>query len=341
MDRVESERARLVSLMWNFCVPQILHSIAILGIADLLADGPRTAEQLAQLSGSHALSLYRLLRASVALDMMTLENDLFALTAGGELLRADVPGSVRNMVLWYGGEEKWSSWGALDYSVRTGHDSFQHIFGQSFFERLSTNPAQEAIFNETMAGISRSVAQALSTYPALAEHTRMADVGGGSGALLAGLLTANPRMLGVLYDTDSGLRDANALLTTAGVRDRCEIVSGDFFESVPEGCDAYMLKHIVHDWDDDRATRVLQHCRAAMTPDATLYLVESVVPAEPAEFDTAQLIRDLNMLVSLPGKERTEAEFARLFATSGLKLTSVSPLPAPGRPYSLISAVPA
>ncbi|GAA1330554.1 methyltransferase [Pseudonocardia xinjiangensis] len=171
---------------------------------------------------------------------------------------------------------------------------------------------------DQLAEISRSVALSLHVL-GIAGHGRIADVGGGSGALLAGVLAANPQTLGLLYDTDSGLCEAEATLTEAGVRDRCEIVSGDFFESVPGGCDANLLKHIVHDWDDERAATVLTRCRESKTADARLYLIESVVPTDPAAFDIAMLVRDLNMLIELPGRARTQAEFAELLAISGLR----------------------
>lgn len=327
-------------MMWSFCIPQVLHALVSLGIPDLLADGPASAEQLAERSATHAPSLYRLLRAAVAVDLVTMKEQLFALTPGGELLRTGVPGSVRNMVLWCGSEDKWLSWGSLDYSVCTGQDAFHHLFGQSAFERLSTHPEKEAIFNETMAEIGRGVAKALGAHSELAGRIRIVDVGGGSGALLAELLTANPGMSGLLFDTDSGLRDAEVTLRSAGVRDRCEIVSGDFFHSVPRGGDTYLLKHIVHNWDDEQAGTILRRCREAMSPDARLYLVESVIPADPSAFGAEVLLHDLNMLVTCPGRERTEAEFTQLCGSAGLRLDRVSALRPPGQPYSLLSAAP-
>jgi hypothetical protein len=340
MDSFEGERARFDSIIWNSFVPHILHSLVSLGIVELLAAGAASVEQLAERSGSHAPSLYRLLRVAVSMRIVGLDGDVFVLTEAGQLLRSGVPGSVRNSILLYGDAERRRPWGELANSVRTGRDAVREIFGQDYFDRLSAHPEQAGIFNDTMAEISRSVAQALGKLD-VAWHGRIADVGGGSGALLAGVLAANPQTLGLVYDTESGSRGADAQLTAAGVRDRCEIVCGDFFESVPDGCDAYLLKHIVHDWDDVRATTVLKRCRESMTANAKLYLIESVVPTDPTAFDTAMLVRDLNMLINLPGRERTAPEFAELLAASGLKLMDVTPLPSPGRPYSLLSALPA
>jgi orsellinic acid C2-O-methyltransferase len=340
MGSAESERDRLVSMLWNSYIPHSLHSLVSLGIADLLGDRAATVEQLAEQSGTHTPSLYRLLRVAVAAGLIRADGNLFALTTAGELLRSGSPGSVRNMVLLYGNVEKRRSWGELNYCVRTGQAAAEHIFGESFFERLSAHPEQAAVFNEAMAEISRGVAQALRQLD-IAWHGRIADVGGGSGALLAAVLDANPQTLGLLYDTDSGLRDAEAALLAAGVRDRCEIVCGDFFESVPGGCDAYLLKQIVHDWDDERASTVLKRCRDSMTADARLYLIECLVPDDPTAFDTAMLMRDMSMLVNLAGRERTRSEFAQLLAHCGLKLMEVTPLSSPGRPYSLLTAAPA
>jgi hypothetical protein len=340
MDDAERERDRLVSMVWNSYVPHALHSLVSLGIAELLANGAATVERLAEQSGTHAPSLYRLLRVAVSVDVVRLDGELFALTTAGELLCSGVPGSVRNMILRYGNAAERGSWGELNYSVRTGQDAVRHIFGEGFFELLSTDPEQAAIFNETMAEVSRGVVQAMRELD-IAWHGRIADVGGGSGALLAGVLAANPQTFGLLYDTESGLRDAEASLTAAGVRDRCKIVCGDFFESVPGGCDAYLLKHIVHDWDDERAGMVLKCCRESMTADARLYLIESVVPDDPTAFDAGMLVRDLTMLVNLAGRERTRSEFAQLLAGCGLQLMEVVPLASPGRPYSLLTAIPA
>lgn len=325
-------------MMWESHKPQVLCALVRLGVPDLLADGPASAEQLAERSGTHAASLNRLLRAAITAGAVMVDGDRYALTTRGELLRADVPGSMRNALLWYGFDEKSRSWGKLDDSVRTGRGAFRHIFGRGLFEHLSEHPDKEAIFNETMAANSSSVAQVLSGIPAIAGSVRLADVGGGSGAIIAGVLAANPLMQGLLFDTESGLSGAEAAVSAAGVRERCDIVPGDFFASVPGGCDAYLLKHVIHNWNDDDAVTILRHCREAMPQNATLYLVETVVPDDPAEFDAVTMIRDLNMLVLVSGRERTRTEFVQLFTAAGLKLTGVSPLARPAHRSSLISA---
>ena len=339
-DLREQQRLRLVSIIWDSCLAQLLYALVKFDVAELLAGGPASVETLAERSGAHAPSLYRLLRAAVTVDLLAVEGKLFQLTSAGQLLRAGTSGSLRNTILLYGSEDKWRSWGALDYSVRTGQDAYQYLFGQSYFERLSGQPEQQAIFNSTMAGLSRAVSQAVREHPEIARCRRMVDVGGGSGGMLAGILPAHTHMRGVLYDTESGLVEADATLSAAGVRDRCEIVSGDFFKSVPEGADGYLLKHILHDWDDERATTVLRRCREALSADGRMLVIESVVPATPSELSKGILLRDLNMLTCLPGRERTQAEFAELFRKCDLKLESVTPLPPPGQPYSLLVAVP-
>jgi hypothetical protein len=341
VDSVTEERDRLADLMWNASLLPVLHAVVKLGVADLLGDGPASAEQLAERSGTHAGSLYRLLRVAVTAGVVTLDGELFALTARGQFLRTGVPGSMRNPILWQGSDEQWLVWRDLAYSVRTGMNAFPRAFGCGLYEHLSMHPDKEAIFNEAMAANSRAVADVLPRVPGVAEHARVIDVGGGSGVILAGLLAANPRMHGVLFDTHSGLRDAEATLSAAGLRDRCEIVAGDFFVSVPSGCDAYLLKHVIHNWSDEQAVTILRHCREAMVSDSVIYLVDAVVPADPAEFNSVTLVRDLNMLISLNGRQRTEAEFAQLLAAADLKLDAASALPPPSHLLSLITASPA
>lgn len=326
--------------MWGYFLPQVLNTFVELGIADLLAEGPATAEELASRAGADAPYLYRLLRVAAALDLVTLDAGVFSATETTTLLQNGSPGSIRDFVLFYGSEDTWASWGALDYCVRTGSDAYQHLHGEGFFEVLAKHPNKQATFNKTMAGISRRVAQVVRDNPSVRTRKRLIDVGGGNGALLAGILAANADMRGVVYDTESGLSKAPAELAAAGVLDRCEIVSGDFFTSIPSGGDGYLLKHIVHDWDDERATLILENCRAAMTSESLVYLVESIVPDDPADYDVSSLVLDLNMMVTLPGKYRTRAEYAELLQSAGLRLDSVSPLPAPGDPYHLLVASP-
>jgi len=327
-------------MMFDLSAPQVLYSLVSLEVADLLAGGPTNVEDLAERSGAHAPSLQRLLRAAVKFDLVTMNGRFFSLTTAGELLCGGVSGSVRNTVLWYGGEF-WPAWGALSTCVRTGKDAFRSLFGHNLFQWLTEHPEKAAIFNEMLAEFSRDVAPTVSGIPGIATGTRIADVGGGSGALLAGVLAANPHLHGLLYDTNSGLCNADATLRAAGVRDRCEIVAGDFFASVPGGCDVYLLKQIIHDWDDERATTILRRCREAMAPGATLYIIDPVVPDDLADASTRTLIQDLGMLVHTSGKERTEAEFAQLLAAVGLKLESVAALPPPAEYYGLVCATPA
>jgi len=341
MNQIEAERTNLVSMIWESHKPLVLYALVRLGIPDLLGDGPASAEQLAERSGTHAASLNRLLRAAITTGTVRADGVRFALTTRGELLRADVPGSMRNSLLWYGSGEKSLSWGKLDDSVRTGQDAFRHVFGRGFFEHLSEHPDKEAIFNGTMAANSGSIAHVLSSIPEIAGSARLADVGGGSGAILAGVLAANPHMQGLLFDTESGLSGAEATVSAAGVRERCDIVPGDFFATVPGGCDAYLLKHVIHNWNDDDAVTILRHCREVMPQNAVLYLVETVVPDDPAEFDAVTMIRDLNMLVLVTGRERTRTEFVQLLTAAGLELTGVSPLARPAHRSSLISAAAA
>ncbi|WP_051580034.1 methyltransferase [Pseudonocardia acaciae] len=325
-ERAAAERGRLMPMLFGAMHAQVLHTLTRLGVADRLADGPATARQLASGTGTQPAALYRLLRAGAALGLFALDGERFELTEGGRLLCADAPGSIRNLVLLFGGDAVWRSWGRLEYSVRTGQTAFEQVTGLPTFEYLAAHPDEEAVFNAAMAEHTREVAPAIAARCPLDGRGRVADLGGGNGALLAGLLTANPGVRGVLHDTASGLRDAERVLTEAGVRDRCEIVTGDFFDSVPEGCDAYVLKSVIHDWDDEAATRILRRCREAMAPGAVLYVAEPVVPDDPTRLADAAgtLMSDLNMLVCAGGRERTEGEFRSLLARAGLRLDGVA-----------------
>lgn len=334
-------RERLLPMVFGFYPAQVLHTLVRLDIPDLLADGQAGVGQLAGRCGAHPPSLRRLLRAAVGLGLLADGGDRYELTDAGQLLRTGVPGSVRNLVLLFHGNATWRSWGRLDESVRTGEAAFPHVVGQEPFEYFAAHPAEEAVFNEAMSEATRASAAAVIATCGFEGAPKVADLGGGNGTLLATLLTAHPAARGVLFDTPSGLRDAERTLTGAGVRQRCEIVPGDLFTAVPAGCDGYLIKSVIHDWDEELATRILRRCREAMSRTSVLYLVEPVVPADPGQLagTGSTLMSDLNMLVCTGGRERTEAEFRALLAAAGLALRSVTRC-APPTQFSVLRAVP-
>jgi hypothetical protein len=239
-----------------------------------------------------------------------------------ECLRSDVPGSQRSLAIM-NGEEHYRSWGELLHSVQTGAPAFDHLYGMPVFDFLSRNPEQAAVFDEAMVGVhGRETAAMLDAYDFAGIGT-LADVGGGNGSLLTAVLQKYPTMRGILFDLEGVAGRATANLRAAGLSDRCEVLSGSFFDSVPSGADAYLMRHIIHDWDDERATKILKNVHTAMRPDGKLLLVEGIIP--PANEPAFGKLLDLTMLVIPGGKERTEDEYRKLYAACGFDLTRVVP----------------
>jgi len=325
----------LMQMINGFQVTQALYVAATLGIAELLKDRFRTAPDLAEATHTHAPSLYRLLRALASVGVVTEdEAGRFGLTPLGQLLRPGVPGSLRGWALLMGGPSGWPTWEHLLYSVQTGESAFRHNHGMSVWEYREQHPEANAIFNEAMLSLSALEVDAIVRAYDFSRITTLVDVAGGHGALLAGVLRANPHMQGILFDRPHVVEGARAVLEAAGVADRCRLVAGDMFDSVPSGGDAYMLKSILHDWSDDRSVAILQTCRTSMPPHAKLLLGERVIPpgnmAHPGKF------MDLHMLVAVEGRERTAAEYEALLAAGGFTLTGII---ATGRPMSIIEGV--
>jgi O-methyltransferase/methyltransferase family protein len=318
--------AALMQMVIGYRASQALYVAAKLGIADLLKDGPKGSDALAQATQAHPAALRRLLRALVSLGVF--EEDAqgrFGLTPMGTHLRSDVPGSLRAPVLFLAGEEGWRSWGALLHSVQTGEPAFDHVYGMGGFDYYAEHPEGAKILDEAMAGFTALVADAvLGAYDFSGTRT-LVDVGGGNGALLAAILKAHPTMRGILFDLPHVVSGAPQVLGDAGVVARCQVVGGSFFESVPEGGDAYLLKWIIHDWDDERSVAILTACRRAMKGNGKLLVVDQVLPhrAEPSE-STDAFMFDLEMLVvTSGGRERSEDEFRTLLAAAGFRLNRV------------------
>jgi len=321
----------------GYQVSRAVHVAAMLGIADLLADGPRGVEELATRTGSHAPTLYRVLRllASVGVFAEDVEGR-FGLTPRAECLQADVPGSLRAWTIMFGGPSFWASWGALPDSVRTGETAFPLVHGMDRWEYLARHPEESAAFDAAMTELSAGESAAVLDSYDFSGIGVLADVGGGKGGLLAAILAANPSMRGILLDQPHVVAGAAELLSQAGVADRCQIVGGSFFESVPGGADAYLLKSIIHDWPDEQAIAILRTCRAAMADGGKLLLLERIIrPGN--EPDLAKLI-DLIMLVMNGGRSRTADELDRLLATAGFRLGSTVRT---ASPLSVLEATPA
>lgn len=322
--------AVLLRLVNGAAAAQVVGVAARLGLADLLAEGPRDAEALAGATGTHAPSLWRLLRALAALSVVTEEADgRFALSLLGGALRSGVPGSVRDLVLLFGHPDFWATWGALDHSIRTGQTAVRHLFGvETTFERYAADPAFGAVFDAGMAVLAERGAAAVLAAWSFPEEGLVVDVGGGQGTLLAAVLHARPGLRGVVLDLPGVAERAAERLRAAGLEGRARAVGGDMFSGVLEGAELYLLKSVLHDWADDRAAAVLQACRAAMTrPGARLLVIERVMPERMAgePMAVAHAIGDLMMLTRSGGRERTSADFAALLDGAGLRLARVVP----------------
>jgi hypothetical protein len=315
---------RMMQLITGTWVSQAVSAAATLGVADALARGPHRVDAIADAVGADADALYRLLRALAGLGIVDeLDDREFRLTEFGELLRTDAPNSLRGIAVMVGAPWHRSAWTDLADSVRTGESSFTRLFGDSW-EYFRGHPDDGDVLNQAMTAVSGTLlAPALSAFD-FTRFDRIVDVGGGHGALLATVLTGHRTAQGVLFDLPHVIAGAGAPLERAGVADRCELVGGSFFETVPAGGDAYLLSNIIHDWDDRSATQILSNCRAAMNRGGRVLLCEAVIPDKLEEPNPAALI-DLEMLVMAPGaRQRTAAEFERLFQDAGLRLSGIT-----------------
>ena len=316
----------LINLTAGKWVSQAMAVAAELGIPEVLKDRPRTAGEIARTVTASEDGIYRLLRAlgSVGLVAETGKRR-FRLTPLGRLLRVGSSEGLGGYARFTGHESTWRPWGDLAHSVRTGAPAFDHVFGMPIFEYFAKMPEPAAVFDAAMTSISTWEARAVVAAYDFSKIKTLVDVAGGHGLMLATVLKANKRMRGILFDLPHVTAGAASLLESAGVADRCQIVSGDFFtSSLPEGGDAYVMKHIIHDWDDERATQILRNCHRAMPPGGKVLIVDAVIP--PGNGAHFGKLLDLEMLVLTPrGRERTQTEFRDLLKRAGFKLRRVVP----------------
>lgn len=337
MDIAAQERA--FELVSGFRYTQMVHAVTHLRIPDLVATAPRSSDELAASTGVRAQPLRRVLRCLVTVGVFTeTEDGRFGATPVSECFR-DQPGSVRGPALMLP-TDTYVAFGDLMHTLQTGEPAFEHTFRMSRWEQLAQDPEKAAVFNAAMQSRSEEIRAGVASAYDWARFRSIIDVGGGRGTLMAGLLKAHSNLRGTVFDVDAGLAETEAYLKGQGVRDRCEIVSGSFFESIPAGHDAYVLKSIVHDWNDEKAGAILASVRKAMAAQARLILVEHVMPARPETSVGSRriFVDDIQMLVMLDGQERTEVEYRTLMQRAGLRLTRVLPTDSI---FHLIEGVPA
>jgi O-methyltransferase domain/Dimerisation domain len=334
---VQAAAAAMLQMIQGLHISRAVYVAAKLGIADLLADGPRPAAELAQLTNAHAPSLYRVLRLLAALNVLREQPAKhFALTQLGERLRTGVPGSLRYWALLTDQVGGLRPFDRIVDTVMSGEAGLKLEYDDTWIDFLAKNPASEVNFQAAMSERTAAFAPSVAATYDFSRMHRIVDVGGGRGTLLAAVLAARTYLHGILFDLPEGVAGAKEILRTAGVVDRCAIDSGDFFVTVPSGGDGYLLANVLHDWDDERCVAILRNCRRAMHGDGRVLIVERTIFRDP-EQSIPTLLSDLNMLVVTGGQERTEEEYARLLAGADLRLLRVLPV---AYPYGVFEGAP-
>jgi O-methyltransferase domain len=329
--------ARMMQMLTGKWISASISVVAELGVADLLAKGDKTAEELAAAVSAHGPSLYRVLRALASVGVFAeTEGRRFTLTPLAECLRSDVPNSMKGFARFVAIPAAARSWDHLMHSVKTGKTGLQKAFGvKSPFDYFPTHPEEAAIFDAAMTDNSRQSAPAVAQAYDFGKFRQLVDIAGGQGLLLATILQRFPNLTGVLFDLPQVIAGAKNSLASYGLEGRCQTIGGDFFQTVPAGADAYMLKHIIHDWDDERSVAILRNIRKVIQSSGRLLIVELIVaPGNEPSF--AKLL-DLEMLVIPGGRERTGDEYWDLFAEAGFKLAQIHETAAP---ISIIEGVP-
>ncbi|WP_253816301.1 methyltransferase [Myxococcus xanthus] len=328
---------QMTQMVYGFWVSRSLQIMAELELADTIGDAPKTVEELAEASGTHAPTLRRLLRLLSGLGVLVKDESTqrWALTELGGMLRKDNPGSVYGSLRAHGHILSWQAWGDLATALKTGKPTVEKFMGDTFFNYMTTHPDVAAIFNGSMAAYQTLNAPAVVNGYDFSSARSIVDVGGGTGMLLTHILKANPGVRGTVFEMPHVAEEARERIAEQGLSPRCDVVAGDFFERiVPEGKDVYILSQILHDWDDEQSLRILKGIRAAMRPDSRLLIVETVLPGDNVpHFGN---LYDLAMLVLVGGRERTGPEYTALLEKAGLRLSNVFPTT---MPPSVVEAV--
>jgi len=309
--------AQLMKFIVGRWISKPIYVAAELGIADILAGGPKSIEELAQASQSHAPSLYRMMRALASVGIFSETADKrFELTEMAEYLKT---GALRSIALMFNSDWSDKAWGYFLDSVKTGSTAFEKAHGMPVSDWLEKNPQAAKVFNEANAVKAANSHRAIVDVYDFSDINKLTDVGGGLGALMAEILIANPLMKGNVADIPSVIQKAKKIIQSQGLEDRCGVVECDFFKKIPSGSDAYLMSNILHDWSDEQCQIILTNCHRAMKTESRLLVVEMVIP-HGNEPSVAKLL-DLEMLVTTGGRERTEKEFKTLLESSGFKLS--------------------
>jgi len=329
--------AAVLRMIQGLHISRAIYVAAKLGIADLLADGPRSAVELAQLTRAHASSLYRVLRLLGALDVFREQpTGHFALTPLGERLQTGVAGSLRHWAVVTDDMGELRPFGRILDTVLSGEPGLKLASGEGWIDFLVARPALAASFQAAMSERTAAFAPSLAATYDFPRMHHVVDVGGGRGTLLAAVLTARPDLRGTVFDLPKVVAGSAELLQAAGLADRCVVCGGDFFANVPTGGDGYILANVLHDWDDDRSVAILRNCRQAIHADGKVLVVERMIFDDPTR-SIPTLLSDINMLILTGGQERTTDEYTRLFAGAGMRLARVLPL---AHPYGIFEGTP-
>jgi SAM-dependent methyltransferase len=329
--------AQLIEMAIAIWRARALYAAAALRLPDLLAAGARSAEELAAETKTHAPSLYRLLRALAACGLFReLQPRMFVTTPLGAALQSGAPGAAHSTILTLAGDWQWKAWDHFLECLRTGEPGLKSATGKTLFDFLTANPVDGTHFDAAMVGMHGAVGPALLAAYDFSKFASVVDIGGGTGGLLAALLNSSVTQRGVLFEQPATAVLARAHFRKTGLAERCEAIEGDFFETIPAGHDAYILSHVLHDWDDDRCLSILRNCRRAIPPTGRLLIVEAVLPDGDAPHHGK--LMDLLMLTITGGKERTAAEFADLLHGANFALARVIPT---STHQNIVEAMPA
>jgi SAM-dependent methyltransferase len=336
LEATDRDFEQMAQMLIGFFVTQIVGAVATYSIADHLAKRPVTAEQIATVEGIDSTAAFRLLRACASLGLVTCDEGLtFSATPLLGTLRANVPGSLHSLAIAWSAPGHWLSWGRFLDAVRTGESQTVPALGAALWDYYAQQPEEGAVFTKAMHGFTSGVAQDVTRLVDTSRAKLAVDIGGASGTLVHSLMTANPRLHGIILDLPEVVPSATAAAAALGLAERSRALAGDIFASVPEA-DLYLLKHILHDWDDGHAVRILENCRRAMRPGGRVIVIEALL-GEMGEPGFAPF-SDLNMMVMLTGRERTLSEYRALLKQAGFRLDKSTPIRSP---MAMIEAVAA